>query len=163
MRGRGMHAAVRRRRQSAAGVACWSPASSRRPGPSRPAAASPAGSSLALPGFSPRGEPGVAGGVVAGVVGVEVDEAALDLPVADLEDVAPATRSPFGGAGAPGAVGVLAVAGALAGEGVAAGEDPVEVRVVVGDRLDGAADLGEQPADLVLAGRQAPFREVDLG
>src|SRR6266700_795419 len=74
----------------------------------RPAAASPAGSSLALPGFSPRGEPGVAGGVVAGIVGVEVNEAALDLPVADLEDVAPAARAPFGVAGAPGAVGVFA-------------------------------------------------------
>ena len=54
-------------------------------------------------------DPGIAGGVLARVVGVEVDEAALDEEVADLEHVAPATRAPLRHAGAPRAVLVLAV------------------------------------------------------
>src|ERR1700760_4339705 len=87
------------------------------------------GSDGDLLGHRPGGQPWVARGVLAGVVGVEVDEAALDLPVADLEDVAPATRAPFRHAGAPRAVLVLAVAGALAHHGVGPGEDPVEVCV----------------------------------
>src|ERR1700729_4073226 len=80
-------------------------------------------------------QPRVARRVLAGVVGVQVDEAALDLPVADLEHVAPPARAPVGDAGAPGPVLVLAVAGALAHDGVRAREDPVEVGVVVADRL----------------------------
>ena len=72
-------------------------------------------------------DPGIAGGVLAGVVGVEIDEAALDLPVADLEHVAPAAGAPFRHAGAPRPVLVLAMAGAFADDDVAAGEDPVEV------------------------------------
>ena len=55
------------------------------------------------------GEPGVARVVAAGVVGIEIDEAALDLPVADLEHVAPAAGTMFGHAGAPGPVATLAV------------------------------------------------------
>src|SRR5262249_52868386 len=78
-------------------------------------------------------EPGIALDVLAGVVRVEVDEDALDLPVPDLEDVAPAPGPPFGHARAPGAVAVLAVARALAHHDVRAGEDPVELGVVVDD------------------------------
>src|SRR4051812_29052952 len=113
-------------------------------------------------GMSVPGQPGVAGGVLAGVVGVEVDEAALDEEVTDLEDVAPAARTPFGYAGPPGAVLVLAVAGALGDDQVGAGEDPGELAVVVLNGLQRAADVGEQLADL-LAGGQAPLGEHDLG
>src|SRR5262249_38543720 len=88
-------------------------------------------------------EPGIALGVLRGVVGIEIDEHALDLPVADLEDIAPAAGGPVGDAGAPGAVAVLAVAGSLADDEVAAREDPVEAGVVVDDRLDGGADVAE--------------------
>src|SRR5262249_28176728 len=119
-----------------------------RPGPGRASAA---------------GQPGITRGVLAGVVGVEIDEAALDLPVADLEDVAPAAGTPFRHAGAPWPIAMLASAGAFADHQIAAGEDPVEVRVIVADRLQGAADVAEQLADLVLAAGDAPFREIDLG
>src|SRR3954451_9435478 len=81
------------------------------------------------------GEPRVTVPVGARVVGVEVDEAALDLEVADLEHVAPAAGAPFGHARAPRPVLVLAVRGPLGHDRVAAGEDPVEVRVVVPDGL----------------------------
>src|SRR3954471_21486941 len=113
-------------------------------------------------GISVPGQPGVAGGVPAGVVRVEVDEAALDQEVPDLEDVAPAARTPFGHAGPPGAVLVLAVTGALDDDQVGAGEEPGELAVVVLDRLERAADVGEQLADLLLAGGQAPLGEHDL-
>src|SRR5262245_5305977 len=109
---------------------------------------------------SGRVEPRIALAVLARVVRVEVDEAALDLPVADLEHVAPAARAPFGHAGAPRAILVLAVAGALADHQVAAGEDPVEMREVVDDRLQRAADVAEQLADLVAAGGHAPLGKV---
>src|SRR6266700_1407491 len=46
--------------------------------------------------------------------------------------------------------------------GVTAGEDPVEVRVVVRDRLDRRAYIAEELADLRLAVRESPLREVDL-
>src|SRR5580693_5348684 len=48
---------------------------------------------LGLVGF--RLEPRIPGRVLRAVVGVEVDEAALDLPVADFEDVAPAAGRPL--------------------------------------------------------------------
>src|SRR5213076_2864985 len=80
-----------------------------------------------------------------------------------LEDVAPAARAPFGHAGAPRSVRVLAEAGAFAGEQVAAREDPVEARVVMADRLAAAADVAEQLPDLRLAGREPPLGEVHLG
>src|SRR5580704_2015406 len=107
------------------------------------------------------GEPRVPLGVFARVVGVEVDEAALDLPVADLEDVAPSAGTPLGDPGPPGAVTVLAVAGALAYHHVGR-EHPVEVGVMVDDQGDRAADVGEQLADGLLAGRESPLGEVDL-
>src|ERR1700681_4082043 len=108
-------------------------------------------------------QPGVAGGVLARVVRVEIDEAPLDLPVADLEYVTPAPGRRLGNAGPPRAVLVLSVAGPLADEHVSAGEDPVEVGVVVGDRLQGPAHVREELADLLLAAGQAPLREVHLG
>jgi hypothetical protein len=46
---------------------------------------------------------------------------------------------------------------AFTGEDVTAGEDPVEMRIVVLDRFDGAADIGEELADLVLARGEPPF------
>src|SRR5262245_42024488 len=107
-------------------------------------------------------DPRIAGRVLARVVRVEVDEAALDLPVADLEHVAPAAGAPLGHAGAPRAVLVLAVAGAFAHHQVAAGEDPVEVREVVLNRLQRAADVAEQLADLIATGGHAPLGEIHL-
>src|SRR3978361_1526019 len=108
-------------------------------------------------------QPGIAGGIPAGVVRVEVDEAALDQKVADLEDVAPSARSPLGDAGPPGAVLVLAVAGVLRDDEGRPGEDPGELRVVVLDRGQRAADVGEQLPDLIFAARQPPLGEHDLG
>src|SRR3954453_2914194 len=108
------------------------------------------------------GQPRVALRVLAGVVGIEVDEAALDLEVADLEYVAPASRGPVRHAGAPRAVAGLAVARALRDDRVGAGEDPVEVGVVVADRLQRRADVAEQLSDLLLAVGEAPLGEVDL-
>src|ERR1700759_2755712 len=71
-------------------------------------------------GLVGRGQPRVAVPVLAGVGGGGGDEEALDLPIADLEHVAPASGAPLRDAGAPGAVLMLAVAGALAHDGVRA-------------------------------------------
>src|SRR5882672_48811 len=107
-------------------------------------------------------KPRIARRVLAGVIGVEIDEAALDQPVANLEHVAPAPRAPRGHIGAPRAVAMFAVARALADDKIGAGEHPVEIRVVVRDRLQCGADVAEQLADLLPAGGDAPFREIDL-
>src|SRR5580765_4836854 len=107
-------------------------------------------------------EPRVAVSVPAGIVGIEVDEAAMDLPIADLEHVAPAAGAPLGNARTPGAVVVLAVARAFADQDVAAREHPVEVREVVLDRLQRGAHIAEQLADPVAASGHAPLRKVDL-
>src|ERR1700749_4163244 len=108
-------------------------------------------------------QPRIARGVLSGIVRVEIDEAALDLPVADLEHVAPAAGTVLGHAGAPRPVAMLALAGALAAHHIAAGKDIVEMRVVMQDRLQRAADVAEHLPDLLLAGGDAPFREIDLG
>src|SRR5215467_12144201 len=79
----------------------------------------------------------IALGDLAGIVGIEIDEAALDLPVADLEHVAPA---PAPCSGAPWTVAMLAVACPFARQDVAATEDPIEVGVVVHDRFERAAE-----------------------
>src|SRR6202020_605878 len=115
-----------------------------------------------LQGCLRAAQPRITLGVLGRVVGVEVDEAALDLPVADLEDVAPPARRPLRYPSPPRAVLVLAMAGALADDDVAAGEDPVEVRVMMGDRLEGRPYVGEELADLLRAIRQPPFGEVHL-
>src|ERR1700761_9354723 len=132
---------------------CWMPLPVRPRRRTRPLAAG-----RALLGLEPR----VPRGVPASVVGVEVDEAPLNQPVTDLEDVAPAAGAPLGDSCAPRTILVLAVARALGDHQVTAGEDPVEVRVVVRDRLDRPAHVAEELADLRLAGRESPFREVDL-
>src|SRR5689334_7352452 len=106
-------------------------------------------------------QPRIAAGVLAGVIRIEIDEAALDLPVADLEHVAPPAGAGLGHPGPPRAVAVLAVAGALADDHVAR-DHPVEVRVVVRDRLERAADVAEEPADLVAAVGDSPLGEVHL-
>src|ERR1700733_291149 len=107
-------------------------------------------------------EPRVPGGVLAGVVRVEVNEAPLDQPVTDLKDVAPAASARFGDSRAPRTVLMLAVARALDDQQITAGEDPVEMRVVVSDRLERPAHIAEHLADLHLASREPPLREVDL-
>src|SRR3954467_8953889 len=108
-------------------------------------------------------QPWVAALVASRVVGVEVDEAALDLEVADLEDVAPASGAPFWDARAPRAVLVLAVRGPLGDDRVAPGEDPVEVRVVVPDGLQPRADVPEHLPDLLAPVGDPPLREHHLG
>src|SRR5580700_11513036 len=107
-------------------------------------------------------EPRVPGGVPAGVVRVEVNEAPLDQPVTDLKDIAPTAGARFGDSRAPRTVLMLAVARALDDQQITAGEDPVEMRVVVSDRLERPAHVAEHLADLRLAGRESPLREVDL-
>src|SRR6185437_12797804 len=120
---------------------------------SSPNTASPRGSRL--------GQPRVPLGVLGRIVRVQVDEAPLDLPVADFEHVAPPAGRPLGYPGPPGAVAVLAVAGALADHHVAR-DHPVEVGVVVDDGGQGGADVTEHLADVLLAVRQPPLGEVDL-
>src|SRR2546428_6601474 len=105
-------------------------------------------------------EPGIALGVEAGVVGIEVDEAALDQEVPDLEDVAPAAR--VCDAGAPLSVAVDTGACAFTGERVGTGHDPVERAVIVQDALDESTKIGEQVTDLFLAGCQAPVWKENL-
>src|SRR3954469_3061056 len=133
--------------------------------PRRACRLAPPPDGLRLPSLasSVLGQPGIPGGVVAGVVGVQVDEAALDEEVPDLEDVAPPARAPLGHAGPPRAILVLTVTGALDDDQVRAGEEPGELAVVVLDRLQRASDIGEQSADVLLAGGQAPLGEHDLG
>src|SRR5690348_9894075 len=99
-----------------------------------------------MPGRLAAGEPGIALGVLGRVVRIQVDETPLDLPVADLEHVAPPAGRPLGHPGPPGAVAVLAVAGALAYHHVAR-DHPVEVGVVVDDGGEGGADVAEHLAD----------------
>src|ERR1700674_2931416 len=66
--------------------------------------------SCAIPAVPPSGrQPGVPGRVLAGVVRIEVDETPLDLPVPDLEDVAPTSGAPVGYSRAPRAVLMFAV------------------------------------------------------
>src|SRR5262245_11659839 len=86
-------------------------------------------------------QPRIALNVLPGIVRVEINKTTLNLPVADLEYIAPVAGAVRGNAGAPRAVAVLAVTGPLADHEVAPREDPVEVRVVVGDRLDGPANI----------------------
>src|ERR1700733_13606444 len=59
-------------------------------------------------------DPGITLRILARVIRIQINEAALDQPVADLEHVAPAARPPIRIARAPLAVHVLAMAGALA-------------------------------------------------
>src|SRR4051812_3961292 len=113
--------------------------------------------------ISSLSQPGVAGGVLAGVVRVEVDEAALDEEVADLEHVAPPPSAPLRHSGPPRPVLVLAVRRPLGHDRVAAGEDPVEVGVVVADRLQLRPDLPEHLPDLLAAVGDPPLRERHLG
>src|SRR5947209_7898789 len=107
------------------------------------------------------GEPRVALGVLGRVVRIQVDEAPLDQPVADLEHVAPPARRPFRHPGPPRAVPVPAVAGALAHHHVAR-DHPVEMGVVVDNRGERGAHVAEHLADGLLAVGQAPLGEVDL-
>ena len=58
---------------------------------------------------------------------------------------------------------MFAVACAFGDQEILAREDPVEVRIVVHDRLNRAADVGEKFSDLLGAPRNAPFREIELG
>src|SRR5262245_20106702 len=88
-------------------------------------------------------EPRVARSVLTRVIWIQVDEAALDQPVADLEYVAPPAGAPFRYPRAPGAIAVLAMAGALAYDRVATRENPIEVGVVVDNRLDRSAHVAE--------------------
>src|SRR5215213_519607 len=107
-------------------------------------------------------QPRVPLGVDAGVVGVQVDKAALYLEVADLENIAPPARGPLGITGPPWTVPVLTEARAFDGQRVCAREDPVKRGIVVGDTLDRSADIAEELADLLLAVGQTPLRKVDL-
>jgi len=54
-------------------------------------------------------EPGIARRIFARVVGVEIDEAPVDLPITDFEDVAPATGSVLWNVSTPRPIAVLAV------------------------------------------------------
>jgi hypothetical protein len=105
-------------------------------------------------------QPRVPRRILSGIVWIEVDEAAVNQPVADLEHIAPAAGAPLGIAGAPGPVRVLAVARSLAHDLIAAGEDPVEFGIMVRDGFDGGAHVAEEFSDLFLTPGHAPLREV---
>ncbi|MNO76926.1 hypothetical protein D3C76_680160 [compost metagenome] len=61
------------------------------------------------------------------------------------------------------AIDVFTITGAFADQRVGAGENPVEVCVVVGDRLQAAAQIPEHLADLVPPGGQSPLGKQNLG
>src|ERR1700752_369552 len=65
-------------------------------------------------------EPGIARRVFARVVGVEIDEAPVDLPISDFEDVAPTTGSVLRNVGGPRPIAMLAVTRPLANDEVLA-------------------------------------------
>ena len=65
-------------------------------------------------------EPGIVRRVFARVVGVEIDEAPVDVPIADFEHVAPATGSVLRNVGTPRPIAVLAVTRPLTGDEVLA-------------------------------------------
>ena len=54
-------------------------------------------------------EPGIARRVFARIVGVEIDEAPVDLPISDFEDVAPTTGCVLRNVGTPRPIAVHAV------------------------------------------------------
>src|ERR1700712_3841812 len=118
--------------------------------------------SAAFMGVSSVFDPRISGGVLARIVRVEVDEAALDQPVADLEHIAPAAGAPLGHPGAPRPIGMLAVARSPADQQVAGREDPVEALEVMGDGLAPAAEVPEHLADLLTTLGDAPLGKVDL-
>ena len=97
---------------------------------------------------------------MAGVVGAEVNEAALDLLVPHLKQVSPASGGPFGVARAPRPVLVRAVAAAFDDQQVRAGHDAVEIPGVVDNRGERAADFLDPGGDLLLAVGDAPLGEV---
>src|SRR2546427_2006174 len=133
------------------------------PNTTRPGRALYVNDAIVIGRSSSAREPRITSGVLARVVRVEVDEAALDLGVADLEDVAPAPRAMLRLAGLPWPVAVLADARPLDGECVCSGHDVIERWVVVEDRFERPAYIAEHPTDLVATFRDAPLREVDLG
>src|SRR5262249_50526807 len=126
----------------------------------RPSGAAVGGGPSAPRSGFPR--PGEAARSLAGELRTGLEEAGRDHPVADLEPAAPAAGLPLRVAGPPRTILVLAVAGALAHDGVGAGEDPVEVRIVVRDALQRPPDVAEHLADLLFAVGQTPLREVHL-
>lgn len=107
--------------------------------------------------------PRVAGGILARVVRVQVNKAALNQAAADLENVAPAARSPIRIARAPRSVGVLAMAGTFANDRLAAGKYPVQAGIVVRDRFQPTPQISKQLLDLFPSLRHAPLREINLG
>src|SRR5580658_2510251 len=88
-------------------------------------------------------EPRITGRIFPRIVWIKVDEAALYLPIANLEDVAPAAGAVLGSTGAPLSIAMLAFAGAFAHDKVAAREDVVVLRIVVQDGFQRAADISE--------------------
>src|SRR5258706_9045926 len=133
------------------------------PNTPRPGRASYVNDRIVIGRSSAAGEPGITGGVLAGIVRVEVDEAALDPAVANFDDIAPAAGAVLRLAGLPRAVAMLADARPLDSEGVRSGHDVVERVVIVEDRFERPAHVAEHPTDLVATLPYAPFREIDLG
>src|ERR1700693_345410 len=72
-------------------------------------------------------EPGISRRVFSGVVGVEIDKDPLNLPIADLKDIAPAAGAMIGNASAPGTVAMLTVARPFRDEDILARKNPIEV------------------------------------
>ena len=105
-------------------------------------------------------EPRVAGRIESGVIRVQINEAALDEEISNLEDIAPASSMCY--AGPPRSIDMSSGACSFDGERVGAGHDPIKRGVVVKNMLDEAAEVAEELTDLFLTGRQTPFRKEDL-
>src|SRR5262245_12277978 len=105
-------------------------------------------------------KPRVANRIEPGIVGIQIDETALNQEVSNFEYIAPASGMCH--AGTPGSIRMLSRAGSLDGERVAAGHDPIEGGVIMKDMLDQTAEVAEQPSDLALAGGEAPLGKEDL-
>ncbi len=80
-------------------------------------------------------DPRVTVGVLPAVIRIEVNEDTANLPVADLKDVAPTTGAPLGHTRAPLPTVVFSVAGAFADDVVAARKYPVEIGIMVSDKI----------------------------
>src|SRR5262245_4294206 len=88
-----------------------------------------------------RREPRVPGRVESGVIRIQINEAALDEEISNLEYIAPA--SSMGHAGPPGSIDMSSGACSFDGKRVGAGHDPIKRGVVMENLFDKAAEVAE--------------------
>src|SRR5689334_15263417 len=88
-----------------------------------------------------RREPRVPSRVESGVIRIQINEAALDEEISNLEDIAPS--SSMGYPGTPRSIDMSSGACSFDGKRVGASHDPIKRGVVVENLLDKAAEVAE--------------------